>query len=78
MVFLFISDEPDSTVRSFVLDNSYTLPFYVSDAYKPRAYNTGKYPTTIIVNSNGEIVYRLPMTADWSDPSVRTFLRKIR
>lgn len=78
IVFLFVSDEPDSTVRAFAAENTYTLPFFVSDAYKPRAYNTGKYPTTIIVNSKGEIVYRLPLTADWSDPSVSAYLQNVR
>ncbi len=77
IAFFFISDEADSTVRAFAREAPYTLPFYVSDAYKPRPYNTGRYPTTIIVNSAGGIVYRRALTADWSDPSVAEFLRTL-
>jgi len=77
LVFLFISDEPDATVRSFVSEAKYTLPFYLCEGAKPKVFDTGAYPSTFIANARGEIVYKLPMTAKWDHPSVIDFLHRI-
>ena len=75
IAFLFISDEPDSTVRSFVLRNNYSLPFYVCDKSRPEIFNTQSYPSTFIANARGEIVYKKLGSAKWNHPSVIEFLR---
>ena len=77
IVFLFISDEPDTTVRSFVARSRYSLPFFVCDSSKPKVFDTGAYPSTFIANNRGEIVYKKLSTAKWSHPSVLDFLRKL-
>lgn len=77
IVFLFVSDELDSTVRSFSASNNYSLPFYVCDKSKPKVFDTGAYPSTFIANARGEIVYRKRGTAKWSHPSVIDFLRRL-
>lgn len=75
IVFFFVSDEPDSAVRAFVAANDYTLPFYVCGRDKPKEFNNRAYPTTYIVNSSGQIVYRMEGSAKWDHPSVIAFLR---
>ncbi|HLF20135.1 MAG TPA: TlpA disulfide reductase family protein [Bacteroidota bacterium] len=77
IAFLFISDEADSTVRSFVARNEYSLPFYVCDKFKPKVFDTGAYPSTFIANARGQIVYKKLSTAQWSHPSVFDFLRRL-
>jgi len=77
IVFLFISDEPDTTVRSFVASSNYSLPFYLCDKSKPTIFDTGSYPSTFIINAAGEIVYRKVGTAKWSHASVIDFLEKL-
>lgn len=73
--FYFVSEEPEATVRAFVAANEYTLPFYVCDRDKPTEFNNRAYPTTYIVNSSGQIVYRMEGSAKWDHPSVIEFLR---
>ena len=77
IAFLFISDEPDTTVRTFVARSNYSLPFYVCDETKPKVFDTGSYPSTFIVNARGEIVYKKLSTANWSHHSVIDFLRRL-
>ncbi len=77
IVFLFVSDEPESTVAQFMSKNNYQLPFYTSDKIKPAFLETKGYPTTLIINRNGEIVYKKQGSAKWDDPSVIEFISKL-
>ena len=77
IAFLFISDEPDTTVRSFISRSTYVLPIYVCDKSKPEILDTGVYPSTFISNERGEIVYITTRSAQWSHRSVIDFLRKL-
>ena len=75
IAFLFVSDEHDSTVQSFIAGNDYSLPFYVCDKSRPEVFHNQAYPTTFIANSKGEIVYKKEGVAKWNHPSVTEFLR---
>lgn len=77
LVFLFVTDEPDSALSSFLSQNKYKLPFYLSDKKKPEMYDVKAFPTTFIVNVRGEIVYKRSITAKWNHPSVIEFLKKL-
>lgn len=55
--------------------NDYSLPFYVCDKSRPEVFNDQAYPTTLIANSKGEIVYKKEGVAKWNHPSVIEFLR---
>jgi len=63
LVFLFITDEDERTVHSFLSKTSYTLPFYLCDRERSPVFNSGAYPSTFILNSRGEIVFRKLQTA---------------
>jgi thiol-disulfide isomerase/thioredoxin len=77
IAFLFVSDEPDSTLKLFVSRNDYSLPFYVCDKSKPEVFDDQAYPTTFIANSRGEIVYKKEGVAKWDHPSVMKFLQDL-
>lgn len=77
IVFLFLSDEDQKTVRDFASKNSYTLPLYLCETERAPEFNSGAYPSTFIVNSSGQIVYRKYETAKWNHASVLDFLARV-
>ncbi|MBI3005656.1 MAG: TlpA family protein disulfide reductase [Ignavibacteriales bacterium] len=72
--FFFISDEDEKTVHSFLSKSTYTLPVYLCEKMRAPGFNTGAYPSTFIVNSRGQIVYKKLETAKWNHKSVIDFL----
>jgi thiol-disulfide isomerase/thioredoxin len=73
--FVLISDESIDTIKTFINSNNYNLPIYKYQKPLPKSINTTSYPTTFIINRNGEIVFRYKLSAKWDHGSTIKFLK---
>ena len=77
LVFLFISDEDEKTVRTFLSQSPHTLPVYLCARERSPEFNSGAYPSTFIVNPLGQVVHRKYETAKWNHSSVIDFIARV-
>lgn len=78
--FLIISrwDSP-SRVRSYALRNHFDLPFYVThDDEIPASMQLHQFPATFILAPNGSLITKHIGAADWSAPSVISFIDHLK
>lgn len=80
VVFLLPSrlDAPDK-IQSFTKKHHYTLPFYtMKDEDIPLAMRFNQYPATFIYAKDGSIAMKHINGADWADPTVIAFIKKLK
>jgi thiol-disulfide isomerase/thioredoxin len=78
--FLIVSrlDSP-ARVRLYARHNHFDLPFFVThDDEIPASMQLGQFPETFILSKNGDLVAHHLGAADWSDPSVTTFIDHLK
>jgi thiol-disulfide isomerase/thioredoxin len=78
--FLIISrwDSPAS-VRSYARRNHFDLPFYVTrDNEIPVSMQLNQFPATFILAKNGQLVSKHVGAANWSAPSVISFIDQLK
>lgn len=74
-VLIAMQDE-ESKVRTFLKENNYTVPVYIaespiSDKILPKAF-----PTTFLLNKNGEIIIRKDASYDWNTTEIYNLINK--
>jgi thiol-disulfide isomerase/thioredoxin len=74
IAFLLLSNESIDTLNMFLEFNDYSFPVYQYTDPLPAALSVRSFPTTFIVDKDGNVVFRYNVTAKWDDPSVETFL----
>lgn len=77
VVFLVVSDETAETVRAFMEERQFTLPAYLSMGDLPEALRSKALPTTFIIDSGGNVVFKHTGAAQWDDDSSVDFLRSL-
>jgi thiol-disulfide isomerase/thioredoxin len=78
--FLIVSrwDTPAS-VRRYARRNHFDLPFYVTrDDEIPAPMQLGQFPATFIYAKDGSLVSKHTGAADWSTPSVISFIDRLK
>ena len=78
--FLIVSrmDSP-SSVRSYARRNHLDLPFYLThDDDIPPSMQLHQFPSTFLYARDGRMVAKHTAAADWSDPSVITFIDQLK
>jgi len=78
--FLIVSrlDSP-ATVRSYARRNHFDLPFYVThDNEIPAAMQLNQFPETFILAKNGTLISKHTGAANWSAPSVISFIDQLK
>jgi thiol-disulfide isomerase/thioredoxin len=78
--FLIVSrlDSPYA-VRSYAHRNHLNLPFYVThDEDIPASMQLNQFPSTFIFAKNGSLVSKHVGAADWSTPSVISFIDQLK
>jgi len=78
--FLIVSrlDSP-SSVRSYARRNRLSLPFYVTqDQDIPSSMQLNQYPSTFIYAKDGTLVSKHVGAADWSDPTVISYIDQLK
>lgn len=79
-VFIFASDEKAETISDFLKRNKYDLPAYVyfqSPQFKPELFFLA-LPSTYIIDSRGQVIFREVGSADWSTQKTINFLRSLK
>lgn len=78
IVFLTVSAEKADKVKEFVKRKGWTLPIYVATEGVPPALRSEYIPATFVVDSAGNIVYRIQHAMDWDTDAARKFLKSIQ
>ncbi|MDO8992517.1 MAG: TlpA family protein disulfide reductase, partial [Daejeonella sp.] len=63
--------------EAFMKKNKYDLPVYAPAAYLPEELFTGSLPTTVIINKNGEIIFKHEGMADYNSGETEKLLNDL-
>lgn len=78
IVFLIVdADDSYAKAAQYLQDNHLDLPLYVPAGSIPYAYLSGALPTTVMINKKGKMVFRYAGAADYSDPKMVDFVKKL-
>ena len=72
--FLFISNESQSVINTFLEEKQFTLPAYIPLTDYPIDFTTNSIPTSYLINKKGEIVIAKKGVAQWNSKRVRGVL----
>ena len=76
LVFLFVSDEDQETLRDFLRSRNLNLPVYtVSKGQLPLGREV--VPMTYIIYKDGRTVYKFVGSAVWDTPEIKIFLKEL-
>jgi thiol-disulfide isomerase/thioredoxin len=76
----FILVSPDETIevlKEFGQNNAYNFPIYTSISQTPIQLQTNSYPTTIIIDKNKNITYKMTGAHDWDTEEVYSILDEL-
>lgn len=75
-VLIAMQDEEEK-VRDFLKKNNYTTPVYMVSHPLPTALEFSVFPTTFILNKNGEILKKDQGAANWNSDAVHQFIDQL-
>jgi thiol-disulfide isomerase/thioredoxin len=75
MVFLMVTEEAEETVRAFLKKHPIKLPVYRSGKGAPKMFKPRKFPYTLIIDKDGNIVFRRTGSMEWDQPACRDLIR---
>ena len=70
VVFLFVANDEEKKVATFINKNEYTFPVYFEATNRPVEMDSNSLPTTYIISRNGEIVVDKTGAVDWNSYKV--------
>ncbi len=76
----FILVSPHETIevlKEFAQNNAYNLPIYTCISQTPIQLQTNSYPTTIIIDKNKNITYKITGAHDWNTEEVYSILDEL-
>lgn len=78
VVFLLV-DADGNLERSeaFMTKNHYELPLYIPAGPIPKELFSGSLPTTVVLNKEGEVVFRHEGMGDYDTEEVVQFIEKL-
>lgn len=79
VIFLFVEmdGEPQKAI-DFMKRKGFNLPVYSTNERVPEELYKGNLPTTVILNKNGEIVFKEMGMADYSSQKMVDFVQNLR
>ncbi|KUG08548.1 TlpA family protein disulfide reductase [Solirubrum puertoriconensis] len=77
LALVSVDDSPEK-VRKFVARRGFSMPIYTLNGNVPRVFDTQSIPTTFIIAPNGDIVSRHEGMAQYDNPAMLKFLRKLQ
>lgn|SRR5690606_13919270 len=75
-VLITMNDKPEKFVP-FLQKNNYKMPVYEANSLLPSVLMPDSFPTTYIIDKNGEVVLKEISSADWNSPKVHELLDKL-
>lgn len=73
IVLITMNDKPEKFVP-YLQENKYTMPVYEAESLLPKKVRPGSFPTTYILDKNGEVVKKEIISKDWSAAEVYRLL----
>jgi thiol-disulfide isomerase/thioredoxin len=77
IAFVAVTEERRPVVTSFLKENDFGVPVYLSDEEPPKDLSVPGVPTTFIVDKNGTAVFMHAGPLNWDDDSARDYLRNL-
>ena len=77
VVFLIATAEDEQTVRHFLNKHPFRVPVYLYGEDLPTEFQLRGFPTTLILDRNGAMVFRHSGPANWDDENARKFIRSL-
>ncbi len=77
IVFLYISNETESTISNFMEDHGYNFEVYRSQTEYPSLFDVSSIPRTFVINKAGEIVMDKTGASDWYSKSMQTQIKAL-
>lgn len=75
-VLVAMQDKPEK-ISSYLQDNSITVPAYELNSLLHESLKPKSFPTTLIINKQGEVVLKETGAADWDSESVHQLLDEL-
>lgn len=75
--FILVSPEGEPEVRRFLERHRLAVPVYLEAEPAPASYDVLALPTTLVVDRSGRLVLHHRGAADWNQPEVRSWLRRL-
>ena len=77
VVFLFIANDKEEKVSSFLNVNKYSFPVFYEVSNTPIEINSCTLPSTFIIDKSGNIILSKSGAANWNSDKVRAILDKL-
>lgn len=76
IVLITMKDKPEKFVP-FLTQNNYSMPVYEANSLLPKVLIPGSFPTTYILDKEGNIVLKEIKTRDWNAQDIHEILTKL-
>jgi hypothetical protein len=70
-----VAEEDPAVIRRYMEEMKLSFPVYLNDGSLSRDLHISGIPTNLIVNPQGEVVFRHTGAAQWDHPSCAAFLQ---
>ena len=77
VVFLFVTNDKDEKVNSFMNSNNYSMPVFYEVSATPPQISSSSLPATFIIDKNGNIVLSKTGATNWNSTSIQHLLDKL-
>lgn len=77
VVFLFVAEDQQKRVETFLDKKDYTMPVYYEMSTTPKQLFSKSIPATYIIDREGEIVVAKTGAANWNSTEIRKLLDKL-
>ena len=77
VAFLAVTREDSRLVHKFLDQHPLGVPVYISSAVPPADLAPAGYPTSYILDRNGDVLFRHVGPLNWDDENARTYIRSL-
>lgn len=78
VVFVLIAmQDEEEKVKAFIKKNNYTAPVYMVDQPLPQSLDFSVFPTTFILDREGQILKKDEGASDWNSEVVHKFIERL-
>lgn len=73
MVLITMNDRPEKFIP-YLQENKFSMPVYEAESLLPKKFRPGSFPTTYIIDKEGQVVMKEIQSRDWSTQTIYKFL----
>ncbi|MCF6294229.1 MAG: TlpA family protein disulfide reductase [Flavobacteriaceae bacterium] len=77
IIFLFVSNEDNEKVSTFITKNDYTFNVYKPLTQYPKVFNVSTIPRTFLIDKKGNIVIDKTGASNWNSNKVRAVIDQL-